>query len=277
MKQILVPCDFSKEATEAYKFALELATRAGLEVKVVYTIDLPVMTAGFDVQPYTFAPELQNELKEIAHRNFNSLKANHAGSTAVTFEVIFDSITRAVRTLVEKGNIEMVLMGTKGSSGFDEMMFGSNTEKVVRFSTVPVLAVKTAPKVSSIRNIVFPNRLTLDQSELVKRVIDLQKFFNAHLRVLWVNTPTQFLPDAEINGMMKDFAHHYKLENYSLEVVNDVEQGAGILNYAHKVEGDMIAMGTSSRRGLAHLLLGSVAEDVVNHVHCPIWTFSTRK
>lgn len=277
MKHILVPCDFSNEAREAYKFAIELAKHANLQVKVIYTIDLPVLVGGFDVQPYTFDIGLQNELKETAFGNFNNMKQKYVSSTVVSFEVIFDSLIRAVKAEIEKGDIELVLMGTKGSSGVDEMLFGSNTEKIVRFSSVPVLAIRIAPKISSIRKIVFPNRLGLDQTELVKRVVDLQKFFNADLHIVWVNTPVHFLPDTEINGLMKEFAHHYKLDNYKLEVRNDLDEGAGILAYAHEIDADLIAMGTSSRRGLSHLLLGSIAEDVVNHVQCPIWTFSTRK
>lgn len=277
MKSILVPCDFSKEAKEAYKFALELASLADLAVKVIYTIDLPVLVAGFDVQPYSFDVGLQNDLKEDACKNFRKLEADYLSNSIVTFDVIFDSLTRAVKTLVEKGDIELVLMGTKGSSGLDEILFGSNTEKIVRFSSVPVLSIRTAPRSSTIKKIVFPNRLTLDQTELVNRVVDLQRFFRADLHIVWVNTPDNFLSDTEINELMAKFASHYQLDNYTLEVRNDLEEGAGILAFARQINADMIAMGTSGRRGLSHLLLGSIAEDVVNHVQCPIWTFSTRK
>lgn len=277
MKNILVPCDFSREGTEAYKFALKIASRADLDVLVLHAIELPVIVAGFDVQPYAYDVALQNELKEVAYSNFNEMKARNGGSSRVTFEIAMSSLISAVKAVIARGDTEMVIMGTKGSSGFDEMLFGSNTEKVVRFSSVPVLAVRTAPDPEKIGKIVFPNRLGLDQTELVNRVTDLQKFFNAQLHVLWVNTPGHFVPDSEINGMMREFAHHYKLTNYTLEITNDVSEGEGILGYIRRIGADMIAMGTSGRRGLAHLLQGSIAEDVVNHVDCPIWTFSTRK
>jgi nucleotide-binding universal stress UspA family protein len=277
MKYILVPCDFSREAIEAYKFALEIAAHAKLKVKVVYAAELPIVVAGFDVLPYAYDISLQNDLKQAAQSNFDKLRKAHPSTDNVSFDVIFHSISKAVTSLVEAGDIEMVVMGTKGSSGFEEMVFGSNTEKIVRFSSVPVLAIRTAPDMSSIKKIVFPNRLGLDQTELLKRVVDLQKFFNAHLYLLWVNTPSNFLPDSEVNGLMREFAHHYKLENYTLEVRNDVSEMDGIISYSKHVGADLIAMGTSGHRGLAHLALGSIAEDVVNHFQCPIWTFSSRK
>ncbi|HZY83180.1 MAG TPA: universal stress protein [Cyclobacteriaceae bacterium] len=277
MKQILVPCDFSKEAVEAYKFSLELAKKADLDVLVLYTIDLPVVVTGFDVVPYTFDVSLQNELKENAIKNFNGMIKKAGNSFRVKFEVKFDSLIRAVQALADAGNIELIVMGTKGSSGLEEVVFGSNTEKVVRFSSVPVFAVRTAPRIESIRRIVLPNHLGLDQTELMKRVLDLQKFFDAQLHLLWVNTPGHFVADSEIHGLMREFAHHYSLSNYSLVIKNDLYEAAGIIKYSEDIDAGIIAMGTSSRRGLAHFFQGSIAEDVVNHVNCPIWTFSTRK
>jgi len=277
MKQILVPCDFSREATEAYKFAIDIARRADLDVLVIHTIELPIVVASFDVMPYAFDPSLQKELKEIAIKNFNDMAKNAGTSSRVKFEVKFDSLVRAITSLADGGNIEIIVMGTKGTSGFDEILFGSNTEKVVRFSSVPVFAIRRAQKLELTRTIIFPNRLNLNQTELVRKVTDLQEFFDAQLHLLWVNTPGHFEADSQIQERMREFAHHYGLKNYQLIVKNDVNEDSGILKYSREITNGIIAMGTSGRRGIAHLFQGSITEDVVNHVECPIWTFSTRK
>lgn len=276
MKKILVPCDFSREAVEAYKFAVELAELTDLEVEVVNMIDLPTFVAGFDVQPYTYDPSLRKELSEASLKDFNNMKTIVGGSPRVKFKIVFDNVFRGVRELVEKNDFELVVMGTKGTSGVDEMLFGSNTEKVVRFSNVPVIAIRKAPKVSTIKTIVFPNDLGLDQAELVKRIQDLQSFFGAQIHLLWINTPARFVPDSEIEGMMNEFILHYGLENYRMVIKNDINEETGIRRYSREINSDMIAMATNGRRGLAHLFYGSIAEDVVNHIDCPIWTFATR-
>ena len=67
------------------------------------------------------------------------------------------------------------------------------------------------------------------------------------------------------------------LKNYTLNVFNDPYEESGVINFAQEIDADMIAMGTHGRRGLAHLMSGSVAEDIVNHVDCPIWTYSIKK
>lgn len=82
---------------------------------------------------------------------------------------------------------------------------------------------------------------------------------------------------AEEMDMMEEFARHYALSNYTLNTRNDFSEQDGIINFAHEIKADMITMGTHGRRGLAHLFMGSVTEDVVNHVDCPIWTYVIKK
>ena len=81
------------------------------------------------------------------------------------------------------------------------------------------------------------------------------------------------LRTSEEMDLMEEFTRHYTLTNYSLNTRNDFSEQDGIINFAHEIKADMIAMGTHGRRGLAHLFMGSVTEDVVNHVDCPIWTY----
>jgi K+-sensing histidine kinase KdpD len=142
---------------------------------------------------------------------------------------------------------------------------------------VPVLAVRKTQALSQIKNIVFPTTLELNQIDLVKHVKNLQTFFSAMLHLLLINTPGNMQRTKDEMGMMEEYAHHHNVSNYTLNTRNDFYEQDGIINFAHEMKADMIAMGTHGRRGLAHLFMGSVAEDVVNHVDCPIWTYSIRK
>jgi nucleotide-binding universal stress UspA family protein len=71
---------------------------------------------------------------------------------------------------------------------------------------------------------------------------------------------------------MKLFAVRYGLDKYVFEVRSAMTEEQGITNFVRSENPDLIAMGTHGRRGLAHLFAGSIAEDVVNHLDCPIWT-----
>jgi nucleotide-binding universal stress UspA family protein len=179
-----------------------------------------------------------------------------------------------LRTIAKK--IDLVIMGTQGASGLKEFFVGSNTEKIVRRSTVPVIAVKKPAKFSSIRNIVFPNTLGEDQEELTLKVKALQNFFSATLHIVYVNTPGNFKPDSDTLPHLQRFARRFMLKEFTARVYNDTYQEEGIINFAEEVGADMIVMATHGRKGLSHLVNGSLAEDVVNHVDCPIWTFAAK-
>jgi nucleotide-binding universal stress UspA family protein len=168
-------------------------------------------------------------------------------------------------------------MGTRGASGLEEYLIGSNTEKIVRFSPVPVFAIRKAPDIKNITNIVFPTTLELKQWPLVDEIKKLQRFFGGRLHLLLINTPYNLQRSADENKKMEAFAAHYELENYTINIRNDFREPNGIMGFASEIKADLIVMGTHGRRGLAHLFAGSIAEDIVNHMDCPIWTLSTHQ
>jgi nucleotide-binding universal stress UspA family protein len=276
MKKILVPCDFSEPAVEAFQFAIDLASQSGGKVIVLTVVDVPVVVYGasVDMPAYDFNPSLYKELEEAAKKNYDKMVKKFAkGFTQLSFAVTQGPTSAMINDFLNKKNIDLVVMGTHGATGLKEFFVGSNTEKIVRFSKVPVFAIRKAVPVSSIRNIVFPTSLQLDQTDFVKKLKVLQSFFNATLHILYVNTPANFIRDNEL----KDFSEHYKFTNFTLNLRADHYEAEGITSFVNDIKADMLAMGTHGRKGLAHFVSGSVTEDVVNHVKCPVWTCTLKK
>lgn len=278
MKKILVPCDFSESAIQAYEFALNLAEQSQAEIFALKVIDLPfIYETSLSTTPEYFDPGIFKSLEEDAKKKFEKLQAKHSQKERVTFTTIRGAVTLTINQFAQDHQIDLIVMGTTGASGLKEYWIGSNTEKVVRFSHVPVLAVRKSFDVSKIKNIVFPTTLHLDQSDLVSKIKDLQSFFSAKLHLLLVNTPNNMLRTKDEIDLMEEFARHYNLSNYTLNTRNDFHEQDGIINFVHEIKADMIAMGTHGRKGLAHLFMGSVTEDLVNHFDCPIWSYLVKK
>ncbi|NBP71527.1 MAG: universal stress protein, partial [Cytophagia bacterium] len=125
--------------------------------------------------------------------------------------------------------------------------------------------------------IVLPNTLHTEiQEDLLMKIKAMQNFFKATLHIVWINTPSNFTRDITTHQRLQDFAKRFLFKNYTIHVFNDLYEEDGIINFAHSIKADMIAMGTHGRKGLAHILSGSVAEDVVNHIDIPIWTYTMR-
>jgi len=279
MKKILVPCDFSSQSVSAFRVALDIARMSKAEVHLVNVVELPVMHDTVLMPVLSFEEDLLKELKEKGDNQFEKLKKKYAEDiiNKVQGTVVYGSPSIMILRFIEEEGIDLVVMGTKGVSGVREALIGSNTEKIVRRSPVPVLTVKKYVKVSEIKDIVFPSTLQVDHEDLVARVKDLQKFFDATLHIVFINTPTNFTRDTVTNKRLSDFVKKTGIKNCTTNIFNDPYEESGVINFAHMVGADMIAMGTHGRKGLAHILSGSLTEDIVNHVDAPTWTLMIRK
>jgi nucleotide-binding universal stress UspA family protein len=215
-----------------------------------------------------------NEAKVKAEKRFKKLTEKYKRGTAkVKFEVIFGGVSMMINDYAKKKGIDVIVMGSHGASGAREFFIGSNADKIVRTSAVPVFVLKDFYQ-DPIESIVFPYVLETDeQKDLLAEVINLQKFYNAHLHIVWINTPAVFYQDILILKRMREFSKRYRLKNFTIHVFNDLNERDGIINFVDTIRGDLIAMGTHGRKGIARLVSGSVAKAVVNHVRWPVWTY----
>jgi nucleotide-binding universal stress UspA family protein len=276
MKKIVVPCDFSEPSVEAFKFAIDIASHSGGKVTVLKVIDLPIVVYGasIDMPAYNFSPTLLKELEEDAEKSYKKMLQKFGkGIANCNFSVVQGPTSAMIRDFIEEKKFDLVVMGTKGASGMEEFFVGSNTEKIVRFSKVPVFAIHKAIPITSIKDIVFPTSLHLDQSDFIKKLKLLQDFFKARLHILYLNTPYNFIRDNEL----KEYARHFKFTNFTLNLRQDHYEPDGITSFAKEIKADVLAMATHGRKGLSHFISGSITEDVVNHVTCPIWTYSLKR
>lgn len=277
MKKILVPCDFSYTAKQAYNFAVELAEKTEGEVFVLRVIDLPFSyESAYAAGHFSHEEKLLQQLQDVAQKNFESLRKVSRPYPNVHFSAVHGAVTDTIITFAENEKIDLIVMGTNGASGMKEYFVGSNTEKIVRYAPVPVISIRNLTGLKSITNIVFPTDVTSASKDLVAKVKELQQLFDAKLHLLLVSIDYKLVNSSMLLGKLEKFAKDNYLTNYTLNLQREDSAEAGIVEFAKEVGGDMIAMATHGRKGLAHLFSGSLAEDIVNHVHCPVWTYSIK-
>lgn len=275
MQNILVPCDFSKTATNAYRFALDIAAKSKGRVHLLYVIELPVLHDTMLMPVLNFEAQFLTDMEASAKKRFAKLMDKYsAEKVKVITKTVFGGVSLMIQDYMQKESIDLVVMGSHGATGARELFIGSNAEKMVRRSSVPVFVVKDYYK-GPIKNIVFPNTLdTENQEDLVMKVKALQNFFKAKLNLVWINTPLNFTSDSLTTKRLEAFAKRFMLKDYSIHVYNQTDEERGILEFSNSIKGDLIAMGTHGRRGISHLVNGSLAEDVVNHSKGLVWTYS---
>ena len=281
MRRILVPTDFSEQARNAFEVAVAIARKTGAAIKLLHVIEMPStysFSATGDLVGGNGMEQLymMKLLESTKHRMAELERSVEHEGVDVVQDVDADSVIRKIRHVVREDQVDLVVMGSKGSSGMDEFLIGSNTEKVVRTAECPVLTVKGRLPQFEIKNIVLPSDFKREIGTAVSQFKYFQQVFGAKLHLVYINTPGAFESTAILRQRMQKAADRYGLQNYTINVYNDTIEEDGILHFAEEINADLIMMATHGRTGLAHLLSGSIAEDLVNHSNVPVLTFHLR-
>ena len=272
MKRILVPTDFSKQAEYALRVAAQIAKKNNSEIYLLHMLELPhqgsdAISSGSAIPQIMFFKEMAiNKLETLMESDF--LEGTNV-SEIIQFEKAFDGIME----ISKKNSVDLIVMGSHGASGYEEMFIGSNAEKVVRSSEVPVLIIKNETEEFKANKLVFASDFSDEIKKPFAKLIEFATIFNSHLDLVIINTPNSFKSTAVAEKIMTDFLEGTNFTNYSTHIYNDVNIEKGILNYSSSVDADLIGMCTHGRTGFSHFFNGSISEDLVNHTVRPVITF----
>ena len=278
MKSILVPYDFSEEAEYAFKFAQELATKASCKLKVVHVIEIPTSKHFNTMGDVNLEEDYIDKIyiAEMVEKRKKQMKdldeAHSAKPYRFSSKISFGNPYAGISSEITEIKADLVVMGSKGSSGLEELLIGSNTEKVVRHSKSPVITIKRPTTAADIKNIVFASDFSENSKKIITELKDLQALLKAKISLVKINTPNSFENTLVTNRKINDFISANELENVQVGIFNSSSEEEGIIEYASEYNADLIAMATHGRTGFMHLLSGSIAEDVVNSAERPVWT-----
>ncbi len=274
MKRILVPTDFSQQAENALKVAAQLAMEHDSEIYLIHSLEMPLHLARSGGSGSL--PESLYFIK-LAEKNFEELfKQPYLEGIKIREAIGHAEIYEDISEAVEKNNVDLIIMGSHGSSGFKEMFIGSNTEKVVRTSKIPVLVIKNKHSNFKIDDFVFATDFSDECRGSFEDAQTFAETTGAKLHLLFINTPNDFKTSAEAKKVMTNFVSGTGAKNYTLNIYNDTSVEKGILNFAKDTNAQLIGMSTHGRKGLSHFFNGSISEDLVNHANMPVITFKIR-
>ena len=272
MKKILIPTDFSDHAEYALKVAAQIARKNNGEIILLHMLELPHQ-AGDAIGSGHNIPELMFFKNAAIEKLEDLMEEDYLDgitvSEVIQFEMAFDGIMK----ISQKNDVDLIVMGSHGANGFKEMFIGSNAEKVVRNSDVPVLIIKKEQNDFQVNDFVFASDFADEIKKPFQKVVGFANKFDATLHLVMINTPNNFKSTAEAEDIMKKFVSEFKVNKYETHLYSDTNVEKGILNFSNSIDADLIGMSTHGRKGLAHFFNGSISEDLVNHASRPVVTF----
>ena len=289
LERVLVATDFSDTARSGLDWAIEVAKTHDASIDLVHALLVPNRATDFVPSPPDFSESLQEaasgRLTEVTEKvKQTGVSVNSELRLGVASQVI-------LQTAADLGS-DLIVVGTRGLAGLKHLLLGSTAERVVQQAPCPVLTVHPGDidQHRRIRRILIPTDFSEDASSIHEAALTLLGELQPDAGIILLHVyhlpyeytaygaiPTSLDYFKDVEGAAEDrlaelaqplrergvTVETMAKEGYPPEIIVDEAENAGA---------DLIAMGTHGRSGLAHLLLGSTAERVVQHAKCPVLT-----
>lgn len=269
---ILIPTDFSEVSYLAIEMAEVLERKIPIQIHILHV--LQVNDSDSDYLEGCSDAELEKK-KSNAIGKMEALKSRGATFEAhIRVGKLTDQINQAAAEL----GADLVLMGTKGSDGFMEMISGSEAQHVARYSQVPVLTIRPGTPMLDLKNILLVADFELfGKGVQIGTIKKIASAFDSTIHLLQILTVEDEKHSEQIKAQMKFFAEEHQLEKYETHLYRDHKVADGVRNFNREAEMDLVCIRTNGRKGINHLLFGSIAERLVNHCIKPLLTFQLKK
>jgi nucleotide-binding universal stress UspA family protein len=268
--RVLVATDFTDGAAAALDRALRLPLAADARIDVVHVIRPGDDRVGEDRVGEALEAELQRAREASGNRTATLRGACVKGKA-------FVEIIRAAR----RGDADLVVIGVHGARPFRDVFIGSTASRVVRMGDLPVLLVRRAAT-APYRNALVAVALEDTDRRLVQLGLALTETAPAVVHAVHVPFESFQAPTAaaaaelrasyeaaELARTRASLADFAGADNWHVSVsAGDVR--AVVLEEARRRESDLLVVGTHARSGIAHALLGSVAETALAHASCDV-------
>ena len=282
LQNILFATDFSPFSDAALPYAVSLARHYGGTIFATHVASPG--SAGMvppDTWPMAVEDENERDLRQVDHLEMALSKVPHK------ILMKMGNVWQVLSTLIREDNIDMLVLGTHGRTGFRKLIMGSVAEEIFRQAQCPVLTIGPEVRPRSAEEIMFKNVLFVtdfSQASLagLRYAISLAEEHQGTLSLLHcIEKPSVGSVDLDSNGS-------FVLRKLEELVPKDAEpwcstkcfveygvHSEAINNFVEKNGTDLIVLGVRAAGGnpeIATHLTDRTAHKIVAHATCPVLT-----
>jgi nucleotide-binding universal stress UspA family protein len=272
MRKILIPTDFSKNAFNAIKYALELFKYERSEFIImhafaddVYEHTIKMPRTLFEVYKEKVWEQSDKKLRNLV---VDILTISSNPKHKYDYKSVFGSLVDEANAIVDRENIDIVFMGTKGKSNDRDILFGSNSLQVIKYVKCPVLAVPAKYHDVQPQNILFTTayQLPYKRREL-KLLSTIANRFVATIKVLRISKFRELSHRQQDN---QDLIKYGIQENKTEFLNQEGEDVTFIINdFIQKNNVDMLVMVNTRRSYFENVLNTSTIEKIGSQLQIP--------
>jgi nucleotide-binding universal stress UspA family protein len=268
---IVVPIDFSEQSIIALKQSYNIARFSKADLLLVHVIDedfLETLGHLFKDQPY------EDPVKEQAKQRLDKLAREVESETGLRVNTTIrkGKIYEEIVKVANEVEAAFIIMGTHGSQGIKNKFIGSNAIRVIKEAHCPVITIRGKEHHRGCQKILLPLDLTKETREKVVKAVELARFFNSTIYVLSIlETDDEFITNRLMRQMeqIKGYIDKYNIPNKT-EVIRADDVPAAVIDYAKKIDADLIVIMTQQEIYWVEMFIGFAAQEVINSSEIPV-------
>jgi nucleotide-binding universal stress UspA family protein len=274
-KKIVVGVDFSDCSINALEHAITIAQKAKAGITMVWVNHLDYSKEIFSVEPKQLTAEVATRFEDLVAAHKDKLWGQ-----PLNYVIRKGKVYKELCAIAEDENAFLIVIGTHGSSGFEEFWIGSNANRMVSACTKPIITIRGGIDVSKdLKTIVMPFDSTKVTRQKLPMTALLASYFNSEVHIIGLFTSK--LDDlryrirnyvAQAEDYFKENNVRYKSVFLEAENITDTT-----LEYAKKVDANLISVMTEQETTTSNLWLGPYAAQMVNHSSVPVMSIHPDK
>ncbi|WP_299249659.1 universal stress protein [uncultured Aquimarina sp.] len=273
-KKILLPTDFSKNAWNAISYAIELYKNEECDFYVLNVFN----ATGYALESMMIpepGEKKYDEAKEKSEKGLGKILERLSFRDDYPLHNFFmvsqfNSLLEAIKDLVDKQDIEMVIMGTKGATNASDVVYGSNTVLVMeKVRNCPVMAIPEDVIYTEPKEIVFPTdyKMQVKRREL-QYLIEIAKITNAAVCFLYVSNDDT-LDNEQVNNqkLLKEYFDHIP---HTFHILRNVDVKGGLSAFVESRNSDMITFINRKHSFFGSIFSRPMVKDLGYHSRVPV-------
>ena len=276
MKTIVVAIDFSDCSINALEHALSIARNAKKNILMVWVNKDPKLKDKFEENGKDVSREVIKQFDELIKKYKDDLPEG----CKITYKIRTGKVYKEIVAEAVGSDAFLVVTGTHGASGFEEFWIGSNANKIISESPCPVITIRHSIDIHRpLRKIVCPLDSTLETRQKVPLVAYLATTNDAVVHLLCIYTSKVKAMIRQVDGYADQVEKYFVNEGvkYKRDAIFVDNITDGTIDYAKKVDANLIAIMTEQETTTANIWLGTYASQMVNRSSFPVLSVRSKQ
>ncbi len=251
MKTILYATDYSKNSIAALKYAQKLSIMVAARLVVTHVFSYPIVTQGMIIE---HLPEMRKQALKTHRTKLEDFCKAHLGQEWKTKKIqiapVEDlAILDGVLAIAADWHAELIVVGAKGESAFQDTILGTTTKRLIKKAACPVLAIPSEASYAAPKTIVYATDFEQEDVYAIQKTVELAQHFKSKIRVVHISTKKEYAGEIQMEWFKNALAEKVNYQSLEFKLLFSEDIFESLRDYLVEVNADMVVMLEREKQG----------------------------